>query len=68
MESHLVFDLETTDYKNPLHLEIDAYPNYIEGNVKDRIEKSYYVKKEDATKLGHPLFCFKIEVDSSPLL
>jgi hypothetical protein len=34
MESHLVFDLETKDYKNPLHLEIDVYPNYIEGNVK----------------------------------
>ena len=34
MESHLIFDLETTDYKNPLQLEIDAYPNYIEGNVK----------------------------------
>ena len=34
MESHLVFDLETTDYINPLHLEIDAYPNYIKGNLK----------------------------------
>ena len=39
MESHLVFDLETTDYKNPLHLEIDAYPNYIEGNAKIELKK-----------------------------
>jgi len=34
MESHFVVDLETTDYKNPIHLEIDNYPKYIEGNVK----------------------------------
>ncbi len=34
MESHFVFDLETTDYKNPIHLEIDNYPKYIDGNVK----------------------------------
>ena len=34
MESHFVFDLETTEYKNPIHLEIDNYPTYIDGNVK----------------------------------
>ena len=34
MESHFVVDLETTDYKNPIQLEIDNYPNYIDGNVK----------------------------------
>lgn len=38
MESHVVFDLETKDYNNPLHLEIDANPNYIEGNVKIELE------------------------------
>ena len=33
-ESHFVVDLETTDYINPIHLEIDNYPKYIDGNVK----------------------------------
>jgi len=34
MESHWEISFETTNYKNPLHLELFAYPNYIKGDVK----------------------------------
>ena len=38
-ERHLVIEFETTNYLNPLYLEIDAYPNYIEGDVKVELKK-----------------------------
>lgn len=33
-ESHWSIEFETTNYKNPLQLELFAYPNNIEGDVK----------------------------------
>jgi len=33
-ESHWHIQFGTTEYQNPLHLKLFAYPNYIEGDVK----------------------------------
>ncbi len=37
-ENHWSIEFESTDYKNPLHLELFAYPNFIEGDVKVEIK------------------------------
>lgn len=39
LESHWTLDFDTTAYKNPLELELLAYPNYIEGDIKVELKK-----------------------------
>lgn len=37
--SYLLIKFETTDYKNPLSVELNAYPNFIEGDIKIKLVK-----------------------------
>lgn len=36
---HWVMTLDTSDYTNPLHLDLTSYPNYITGDVKVELKK-----------------------------
>lgn len=38
-ETHWHIQFGTTEYQNPLHLKLFAYPNYIEGDVKVELKK-----------------------------
>ncbi|MBU0905120.1 MAG: DUF4179 domain-containing protein [Firmicutes bacterium] len=37
--SYLLIKFETTDYKNPLSVELNAYPNFIKGDIKLKLVK-----------------------------
>jgi hypothetical protein len=40
LKKHWTIRFETTNYKNPLQLELFAYPNYIEGDIKVELKNS----------------------------